>query len=581
MVRKVIHQFMWGYQEHYRISVERLAKNVFEALGVPLKPKALIVGARRPGSDNKNLVCVEPENSEWSIDLFIGLLDTIEEVYKNHPHQNLIYSNSETATREKPESMRRDSVSSAIEQALKPYDTEYKVRSFCRTAYLVDEYYIVPVIQIPEEVFEKYYPLSIKTKDETFFSAHPSFIHAAISGLLGEAHLELKRENPGRGAFHDLNLVKEIVRRGASAFLGTPVYIINNRSHDFFLFEKINIISSLMYEGTKGKGRLLLVNSENPAIEYDLRLIEPVTFRDPRHARKILQMASQDIMLIADGEKIHGLGKLRDEYDATQQDTFIIDFLDHYYWQLRCGDQILIQSKYGEPLLPQEVVSHDKFLDNYSRLFPQTSLEQQNHIWQLFNCAINQNHGSMLVIAADAADEAQRLARQGTPIKPTLMTAELFQRVSGIDGTIILDPYGICHAIGVILDGFANEQCTPSRGSRFNSGVRYVEAKKKQRLAIVVSDDKTVDIFPLLRPRIEKIKIIHAIEQLEQATEDNYHDSRNWLDKHRFYLDAEQCERINAELHRIDNLPLEEFEIRLMGDSFKPHPDMDESYFLC
>jgi hypothetical protein len=187
----------------------------------------------------------------------------------------------------------------------------------------------------------------------------------------------------------------------------------------------------------------------------------------------------------------------------------------------------------------------------------------------------------MLVIATDAADEAKRLARQGTPIQPTLMTIKLFERVSGIDGTIILDPFGLCHAIGVILDGFANEQCTPSRGSRFNSGVRYVEANKKQRLAIVVSDDKTVDLFPLLRPRIDKAKIIQAIEQLEMATEDNFHKPLNWLRDHSFYLNAEQCVRINAQIQRIDNLPKDFYEIRfLIKDNFQPHPEMDESYLL-
>ncbi len=109
-----------------------------------------------------------------------------------------------------------------------------------------------------------------------------------------------------------------------------------------------------------------------------------------------------------------------------------------------------------------------------------------------------------------------------------------------------------------------------------------MEADKKQRLAIVVSDDKTVDIFPLLRPRIEieKAKIIQAIEQLEQATADNYHKPRKWLDEHRFYIDAEQCKRINDNLYQIDNLPQEYFEIRFVGDGFEPHPDMDESYFL-
>ncbi|WP_394754237.1 hypothetical protein [Crenothrix sp.] len=569
--------FMWGYQEHYRFSVGYLAKQVFETLGISIEPKALVVGVRRPESKNRNKVCVEPENGEWSIDLFSGLLDRVEDIFEKHPSQNIIYGD-DLSMREKPEHIRRDSVSSAVGEALKPYDDKYKVRSFCGVSYPVDEYYVVPVIQVPEGVFEQYPPLHGEIRWHSM-AGYSSFIHAAISMLLAEATGELKRPDSGRGISFG-SRPEELTYQTAKNFLRTFGILIKDSNCYLDMLSQLNLVSSLMYERAEGKGRLLLVNPENPAIDYRLHFIEPVPFNEPRWARKILQMASQDIMLIADCEKIHGLGKLNENHDATQQDAFIVDFLDHYHWQLRCGEQVLIQSEYGKPSLPKEVISRDRFLDNYSRLFPQTSSEQQNHIWQLFNFAIKQNHGSSLIIANDAESEAERLARQGTTIKPVLMTTELFQRVSGIDGTIILDPFGICHAIGVILDGFANEQCTPSRGSRFNSGVRYVEANKKQRLAIVVSDDKMVDIFPLLRPRIEKAKIIQVIEQLEQATEDNYHKPRNWLDEHRFYLDAEQCECANTALTRIKNLPQDVSEIRYLGNSFEPHPDMEDSYFL-
>jgi hypothetical protein len=582
---KGVYLFMWQYQNLYVDYLKSLANKVFEKLGIYGEPQAFIVGVRRPGSEKKNEVCLEPEDGAWSIDLFTGLLNKVEEIHENHPDRYLIYDNRDLMNR-KAKSIRRASVSIAIENALKSYDDEYKVRSFCGMSYPVDDYYIVPVIQVSEEVFNKYPPLQGKIGDKRI-SGYSSFIHAAISETLVEASNELRHSNPSGKSPYDLNPA-HLIHQAATNFLKTPGKIINTINGKVKLdswiasdiFEHFNFISQLMYEGTKGKGRLLLVNSENPAIKYHLRLIEPVPFREPRWARKTLQMASQDIMLIADCEKIHGLGKLNENHDATQQDAFIVDFLDHYHWQLRCGEQVLIQSKYGVPSLPQEVISRDRFLDNYSRLFPQTSPEQQNHIWQLFTCAIKQNHGSSLIVANDAESEAQRLALQGTSIQPTLMTEELFQRVSGIDGTIILDPFGVCHAIGVILDGVANELCTPSRGSRFNSGVRYVEADKKQRLAIVVSDDKIVDIFPLLRPRIEKIEVINVIEQLEQATEDNYHIPRKWLDKHRFYLDAEQCERINMELDRINNLPKEVGKIRYLGNYFEPHPEMDESYFL-
>lgn len=186
----------------------------------------------------------------------------------------------------------------------------------------------------------------------------------------------------------------------------------------------------------------------------------------------------------------------------------------------------------------------------------------------------------MIVIASDAEEEAKRLAQQGTGIHPTLMTEELLGRVSGIDGTIILDPQGFCHAIGVILDGLATPDCTPSRGSRYNSGLRYVDVGNARRLAIVVSDDHTVDIIPLLRPQIARTEIDAKISALERATLDNYHQPRNWLEKHRFYLNDNQCRRVNSALDRIEALPREVGEIVINTTRFKADPGMDESYLL-
>jgi hypothetical protein len=324
MAGKVIYLFMWGYQQIYRIEVEHLAEQICKTLGVNVKPKALVVGARCPDSNNRNPVCVEPEDGEWSVNLFTGLLDSIETYYKNHPNQNLIYSNSEIAMREKPELMRRDSVTTAVMQSLKEYDAKQHVRSFCGMAYPVEDYYVVPVVQVPESVFGLYPPLRHEVRDRNF-SAHPSFIHAAMSVLLGEATTGLAQPNPGYGGPSiGSRTAEEIVRQAASIFLRTPVLALKNQGYPFDLFEQFNSISSLMYEGTKGTGRLLLVNPESPAIDYDLRLIDPVPFREHRWARKILQMASDDIMLVANCEKIHGLGKLKENYDSAQQELLLL-----------------------------------------------------------------------------------------------------------------------------------------------------------------------------------------------------------------------------------------------------------------
>lgn len=580
MKKDTIRLFMWGYQPHFRALLESRSKDVFSQIGASIAPKVLLVGARAPNNKNPNPVCIEPEDDEWPLTLFSDLLDAIEDTVGNHHLQEIFYSD-EQSMRDKPELIWRDSVATGIRKALLPYDADNGVHSVCGGAYPVGDYYVVPVIQIQKSVFQQFPQLiEIVNDDQWTSQGYRSFIHACMGTLLNEAADELRRPDPGRSLFGNMRRADEIVRNAATSFMQTPGIAVQKRYTHVDLFERFNLISSLMYEGAEGIGHLLLTDPENEAIDYVLRFKVPVPFREPRWARKILQMAANDIALVADSECIHGLGRLRADHDPTKQDIFVIDFLDHYHWEFRCGDQALLKSLYGEPRLPREAISRDLFINNFARIFPESTLDNRNHLWELFNAAANQGHGNMIVVASDAEEEAKRLAQQGTSIHPTLMTRELLERVSGIDGTIILDPQGLCHAIGVILDGLATPNCTSSRGSRYNSGLRYVGAGKARRLAIVVSDDHTVDIIPLLRPQIVGAEIETKISALEQATLDNYHQPRNWLEKHRFYLNDDQCQSVNSELDRIEALPRGVGEIVIITARFQVDPDMDESYLL-
>lgn len=573
---------MWGYQPHYRSAVQYLTRSVLKELGAGEDVDAcvLVVGARRPGSSNQNAVCVEPEDGKWPLSVFDGLLESIESIYEDHPSQNMFYGD-DASMREKPERMRRDSVSKAVARSLESFDVQNGLRSFCGEAYLVDDYYVTPVIQVPESLFHAFPPLNARpSAQRRGGNGYLSLIHAALAAILDEASQELRRPGPGRSVSSKMRNADELVRIAARNFMRTPGIAVASGYNYADLFDRFNLISSLLYEGAEGIGHIVLADPSNASIEYMIRFQEPVPFREPRWARKILQMAAADVAVIADSEHIYGLGRLDSTYDSKLQDTFTIDFLDHYHWELRCGPKVMLRSHYGVPRLPFEVIEMDLFKSNYARLFPQSSQDEQSHIWELFNVVIRQNHGSMIVVAEDAASEAQRLARQGTGVKPVRLTEQLLQRVSGIDGTIILDPSGQCHAIGVILDGSANDDCTPSRGSRFNSAVRYVHSASAKRFAIVVSDDRMVDIFPLLRPRISRALLEKNIAEFERATLDNYYKSRSWLDSHRFYLDASQCARVNIALDRLQALPKEVGEIYIMTAPFEVDVECDSSYFI-
>lgn len=574
MRQQSIDLFMWGYQPYFRWSLGYLMEQVLEKLGTTSKVDALVVGAMRPGAHG-HPVCVEPEKGDWPLSLFSGLLESVERIYKDHPAHQIFYGD-ENSMREKPERIRRNAVTSAVRAALKPFDVDNAVRSFCGEARLVDSYYVVPVIQLPEALFEQFPPLAEYRLSEGNMG-YPSLIHAAVAKVLDECCEELGRDDPGRDVTQRGRNAAEIALQSARSFMYTPGARISRRYAFADLFETFNLISSLFYEGAEGLGHIVLTDQAADRVDYVLRFKEPVVFADHRWARKILQMATPEVAAVADAENIYGLGRVK-AGEQSSAEVFTVHFLDHYTWDLRSSDQVLIRCRYGVPKLPQEAIDKDLFLENFRRMFPASTVAERGRMWEVLCAAAREKHGSMIVACGDAESEAQRLIRQGTPIEPVALTVELFQRVSGIDGTILVDPHGICHAVGVILDGPANDECKPSRGSRYNSGVRYVRSSKMPRLALVLSEDQTIDIVPRLRPCVSRGEFERYIAALERSTLDDCHKPRNWLDSHRFYANELQCERINSALERLAALPRDVGEIFLSLSPFRPHPDMDDSY---
>ena len=569
---------MWGYQEHFRLSVQYVAREVLKSLGISVDVTALLVGTRRPDQKNRNDVCVEPEDGQWPLALFDGLLASVEDAYAKHGSHGIIYGD-EASNREQPEWIRRDCVSTAVGRALKPFDAENDVISFVGDSRTVGAFYVVPVLQVPELIFRKFPPLKEQPRrHEVIGNGHLSLIHAALETVLNEATTALQLTDPGRSLSDGMRRPSEIVHIAAEAFMHTPGKAISRQYVHADMFNRLNVISSLLYEGARGVGRLILADPSSPSIEHLLRFSNPVKINDSRWTRKVLQLAGPHAALIADHECVYGLGRLSPTYNPDDQNVFTVEFLDHYNWELRCGDLILLRSLYGEPTLPSEIVEEDAFTSTLARLFPGSTADERLHIWELFNAAARQKVGSMIVVAEDAESEAERLASQGTSIQPVQMSIDLLRQVSSIDGSILLDPHGYCHAIGVILDGVANEQCTPSRGSRFNSAVRYVSTGEARRLAIVVSDDRTVDVFPTLRSRQSRKEIAAHIAAMEVATHDNYRPSLNWLEARMFYLSEGECTVVNAAIDRIDNREYELGEIRFQKTAFKADPEFDESY---
>ncbi len=570
---------MWGYQEHFRIILKLDVERVLEKIGLyNVDFEVLLVGVLAPNSENNYPICIEPEDGKWDLKIFDGLVEDVETEIENHPLKNMFYSNDEQAMRDKPENIRKDSVSIAVKKALLQYDEDNDLESYVGLSTLVEGYYVVPVLQITKEVFQEYPKLNKRNfQNRNLSQGFLSLVEAVLKTLLGNASKLLKTENPGRGSSGIE--VREVVRSAAESFMYTPSIAIYEKYAFTNLFETLNLISSLFYEGVHSLGKMIISNPEHASIVFSLEFQDPVPISKTRWVRKVLEMSSDKFSLIADNEFIYGLGSLTADYDFSDQNIFIVEFLDHYYWQISCGEITLLQSHYNEPHLYAGTGQEELLFDNLNRLYPYTTHTEKQNILKLVLTLTNLNRGSMLVIAEDAESEVKRLAKLGTPIKPILLTPDLLEQVSGIDGTVIIDPKGICFGIGIILDGDAMPECTPSRGSRYNSGVRYVyPTENKKRLAVIVSDDKTIDIVPRLRPMISLSEIEHNISLLKNATLEDFNQPRNWIDDNRFYFNEEQCIRVNAALDKIENSKSEVERIRFITQRLSPNKDMNISY---
>lgn len=566
---RTITLYMWGYQSHFRANLEYCAKRVFELLGAETEPKFLLVGLRRPGLSPGHPVCVEPEDGEWPLSLVEGLGERVGAAVPAHPMQDIFYTH-EITMREKPERIRRLVIAEEVKRSLDVEGRKIGRKTFCSQAYPVGDYEVVCALQLPEQLFRQYPPFEATWQREVY---ETSLIQACVNVLLEEGRRGLALPEPGRWISDDATRsAEEIIRRAASNLMRTS--FIPGKFCTCDLFEAVNRLSQLRYEGSSGSGRVVLASADDPNINYVLRLAQPAPLTETRWARKLLQMATAETALIAEYGTIVGLGRVSD----VSAPPFSIEFLDHHQWDLRRGDQVLLRCRFGEVRLPQEPIGKERFIDNMRRVFIGIDEPAVARFRIVLDLLTQLRHGSSLVIARDAAEEAQRLARQGTVISPTPLTKELIERATAIDGTVLADEHGVCHAIGVILDGQASDESTPSRGARFNSAVRYVSAVPVARMAFVISEDRTLDVVPLLRPRVEKTRITEALEAIRQATLDNYHHPRSFLDEHRFYLNADQCRIVNEALDRIENEPTEVGQIVLITPRFEPHPAFNDGY---
>lgn len=577
-MRGAIAQFMWGFQPHFRMSVERAAKGALKTAGADVYPEALLIGFRA-NADADWDVCVEPE---WGRYAQQGLDDVPAlgaELYDADPESQIF--NTDPGIHEQfHRRLRNTCRARALEQTLAE---QHPDRLFVAgLGNRVGNYHVHPVISVDRENWERLPTLGTTWRYR--MTIYPSLQAAIVARVLREAALALSLQEPPVGLVSEFDLTDDDVRRDASESLVESVVYLTGELFASALKTGLDALAAQPYEGRSGAGSIVIAARDHPALDVVVRLDNPVSVTQTRAMRKLLEMSSDDLELLTDGQAAYGLGKVSDEYDPSTEEIFVVTVLGRGSWTLAHGELPLLAVDNVVATLPSALVSEERFRDIAERLFPDASLDL-DALWGMVLAATEQAHGTMLVVHANAADEAARLAPQAIAIEATAVTKGMLKALTSIDGAVLLSPDGACHALGVILDGLATGTGDPSRGARFNSAVRYLAGASDPCLIIIVSEDGMINLMPDLRPRISReavagrLDAVRAAAMVDEPDFEVFHKAFDRLEEVAFYLNEEQCAEANVLRERVEDFR-ESRGMRIHHRPLAPDVGMNDTYFL-
>lgn len=295
---------------------------------------------------------------------------------------------------------------------------------------------------------------------------------------------------------YEMIVYKDIVRMAGEKFLlqilHTPTGKKNLNIHN-----DINVLSALKYEKSECNGNLIICKDITVVREkIDIKFDNSISLMYHKKIRKLLEIAKDDIFLIGDSRSVFGfitqesLGKLS---SLVGYEIKIHGALNWSVLELRAsGKQFvpIIQCKDSFYQYAQVKFNDKDFCRELKNKFPNADTQK---LTKIVKEAIQQKHGTTIVIAENADDEAKRLAFSSFKITP-FDCANMVKHITSIDGAVLIDTNGVCYAIGVILDGTTSKTEDISNGARHNSARRYKNINNHS-VIVIVSEDGYVTVL--------------------------------------------------------------------------------------
>jgi ribosomal protein L30/L7E len=354
-------------------------------------------------------------------------------------------------------------------------------------------------------------------------------------------------------------------------------------------FETCENLSLSTYENEELIGSLLIAPEEHPDIIMYTTLAEPFDFADYGKTLKLLRLSRENVCVITNTVKVFGLGEINSaKYKVDSESLIRINFIGFHQWEAIHGDDQLLRMIHGNFKPIDSGFTVEKLYADAKRIFSEAKVDHFHSIFNLIQAAVAEKRGTQLIISENAESESERLKARCFKTLPKPLKPEEMTRLMYIDGGIMIDPNCNLHAYGVLLDGTVNKKGDSSRGSRYNSALTYYETQQtvNPTIIIVISDDGMVSLIPNLKPQIKHSQVVTAVEILrDMESEVNYVHQKyveilDWLNNHRFYLRANECQQLNNSIKKISEYRLRTGGIFFGYSEYIPNEDMNDSYYL-
>lgn len=504
----------WRNRYKDKVKIEELADRTFRKLDRDLLSNIVVIGIPQdifeennnsdeekkhkiPAEENQDLLIKDiillPEDTRYSRERFVRIKKLVSAFGEIASENHQINGGSLNFDELPVEKKYIKAIHHSIQHIIGQDDESLGLVSYCSTPILFENYYINVVVQLNKKTHDAYHSLSNFHTLNNVSSMPISLIHAVSIEFLHQSRTIIENsssEDEYRVFDRDPG---EIIRYAGKQLISNIVYKVAERQSTV-LFDALNNISSLKYEGEDSIGKVIIAAKKHPNVEVVLTFAKPIKVTEHKSIRKLLEISSSELSLLCDSIDFYGLGKLKGLYDHKKENLFFIRFAKHHSWEVMNGRHFaLMRVEYNQPSLSKLPFDEEVFRNVVISGFGEDV--DIDKLLEIVYEATNQKQGTIIVVSTEVDREADRLSNESTEISPIKLTPEITSVVTSIDGAVLIDPYATCYAIGVILDGTSSKtKGDRARGARFNSSVRYVNSKKKSCIAIIISEDGYYDL---------------------------------------------------------------------------------------